>query len=135
MGSGTLISIKQPGHRFKMHEFSLCQRVIGIVLNKVREMDQDAKKLSAITLCIGQLAGVDVESMQFWFPVAAKNTSLSGVGLKILIESARARCVTCDNEYEVAQFYAVCPQCQSYEKDIICGQEMLVDHIEFEMKK
>ncbi|WP_395946651.1 hydrogenase maturation nickel metallochaperone HypA [Caedibacter taeniospiralis] len=118
-----------------MHEFSLCQRVISIVLKKTQEMDQDAKKVSAITLRIGQLAGVDVESMQFWFPVAAKNTSLSGASLKILIKSARACCVTCNNEYEVVQFYAACPQCQSYEKDIICGREMLVDHIEFEMKK
>lgn len=114
-----------------MHEFSLCQRVISIVLKKTQKMDQDAKQVSVITLRIGQLAGVDVESMRFWFPVAAKGTSLSGTSLKMLIEPAIARCVTCNNEYEVAQFYAACPQCQSYEKDIICGQEMLVDHIEF----
>ncbi|MBK2125199.1 hydrogenase maturation nickel metallochaperone HypA [Fangia hongkongensis] len=113
-----------------MHEFSLCQGIIDI-LNK-EEVLTDATAVSKINLSIGKLSGVDIESLKFWFPVAAKNTPLESAELLVSEEPAKAKCESCEICYEIEQYYSACPLCGSYEKHILSGQEMLVKNVEVE---
>ncbi|WP_151193032.1 hydrogenase maturation nickel metallochaperone HypA [Cysteiniphilum sp. JM-1] len=114
-----------------MHEFSLCQSVITIVLDKAKSMGYEAQAVRQIELCVGQLAGVDIESMRFWFPVAAKDTPLAQSTLNIMAQLAWAHCLTCTHDYQLSKFYHACPKCQSHDKEILTGQDMLVEKIEF----
>ncbi|WP_440615474.1 hydrogenase maturation nickel metallochaperone HypA [Cysteiniphilum sp. 6C5] len=114
-----------------MHEFSLCQSVINIVLDKAKSMGYASQAVRRIELRVGLLAGVDVESMRFWFPVAAKDTPLAQSILNITVQPALAHCVTCAHEYQLSKFYDACPKCQSHDKEILTGQDMLVEKIEF----
>jgi len=111
-----------------MHEFSLCQSVISIA--KKAAID-NSKEVSKVVVKIGNLAGVDIESLEFWFPVAAKESILEQAKLEIIHEQAIAKCKTCEHEFELTKLYEQCPNCGSFEKDILKGKDMLVESIVF----
>ena len=116
-----------------MHEFSLCRSVIKIVEKQV-EFNSETHRISKVILSVGVLAGVDVESMAFWFPVAAKSSILKNTKLKIETDEAKALCSHCHNIYSLTQLYQSCVHCQSYDKKILSGQQMNVKNIELTAK-
>lgn len=111
-----------------MHEFSLCQSVINIAK---KAAENNSKKVSRVVVKIGNLAGVDVESFEFWFQVAAKDSVLEQARLEIIHEQAIAKCKACEREFELTRLYEQCPNCGSFEKDILKGKDMLVESIVF----
>ncbi|MBK2296692.1 hydrogenase maturation nickel metallochaperone HypA [Francisella philomiragia] len=111
-----------------MHEFSLCQSVINIAK---KAAENNSKKVSKVVVKIGNLAGVDVESFEFWFPVAANDSVLEQAKLEIIHEQAIAKCKACEHEFELTRLYEQCPNCGSFEKDILKGKDMLVESIVF----
>lgn len=111
-----------------MHEFSLCQSVINIAK---KAAENNSKKVSKVVVKIGNLAGVDVESFEFWFPVAAKDSVLEQAKLEIIHEQAIAKCKACEHEFELTRLYEQCPICGSFEKDILKGKDMFVESIVF----
>lgn len=113
---------------FTVHEFSLCRRIINIVENAVARTPEQV--VHKVVLCIGELAGVDIASLKFWFPVAARNSRLQEAALEILHEKAEALCTNCHCQYVLVRYDACCPNCQSFEKEILSGQEMQVKNIE-----
>lgn len=111
-----------------MHEFSLCQSVINIAEKTPKD---SSKQIAKVIVKIGTLAGVDVESFEFWFPVAAKDSVLKQAKLEIIHEQAIAKCKACEHEFELTKLYEQCPNCGSFEKDILKGKDMLVESIVF----
>lgn len=111
-----------------MHEFSLCQSVISIAKKAAND---NSKEVSKIIVKVGKLAGVDTESFEFWFPVAAKDSSLEQAKLELIIEDAIAKCNSCNQEFTITKLYEPCPNCGSFEKNILKGKDMLVESIIF----
>ncbi|AIT10303.1 hydrogenase nickel incorporation protein HypA [Candidatus Francisella endociliophora] len=111
-----------------MHEFSLCQSVISIAKKASKD---NSKEVSKIIVKVGNLAGVDTESFEFWFPVAAKDSVLEQAKLEIIYEQAVAKCKACEHEFELTKLYEQCPSCGSFEKDLLKGKDMLVESIVF----
>jgi hydrogenase nickel incorporation protein HypA/HybF len=111
-----------------MHEFSLCQSVISIAEKTPKD---SSKQIAKVIVKIGTLAGVDIESFEFWFPVAAKDSVLEQAKLEIVIEEAQAKCNNCDQLFKLTKLYEQCPNCGSFEKDIRKGKDMLVESIVF----
>ncbi len=107
-----------------MHEFSLCESIIKQV---EKSNYHQLKNIAEITLEIGSLAGVDIESLCFWFPVVANK--LSGRELHLIVNSIQgvARCDKCLNEYELYSLYDPCPNCASFGNyKILQGRELLI---------
>lgn len=111
-----------------MHEFSLCQNIIDIVIPSVPK-DRQAK---SIVLTIGALSQVDVDSLAFWFPVAAKNTVLAKTKLHIETEAAYATCHTCQKHYAIQTLYDACPHCDCGGNPVVSGQRLQVKSVEIE---
>ncbi|ASG67014.1 putative hydrogenase nickel incorporation protein HypA 2 [Francisella halioticida] len=109
-----------------MHEFSLCQSVISIAEKIPKD---SSKQIAKVIVKIGTLAGVDIESFEFWFPVATKESILEQAKLEIIHEQAIAKCKVCEYEFELTKLYEQCPSCGSFEKDILKGKNMLVESI------
>lgn len=109
-----------------MHEFSLCQNIANIVIDNAQKENRLVKE---IVLKIGELAGVDVESLSFWFPVAVKDTDIKDAKLRLEYQKGEAQCNNCSEIYGLSQLYQSCPKCESYDKKILKGQELLVESI------
>lgn len=112
-----------------MHEFSLCQSISRIIDEAIVDRDVKVRK---VVLAIGDLAGVDVDSLLFWFPVACKDKIYADVLVEVAPVQADMRCLNCHQVSELKTLYDACPHCQSYEREIISGREMYVKNIEVE---
>ncbi|MBT8189021.1 MAG: hydrogenase maturation nickel metallochaperone HypA [Bacteroidia bacterium] len=83
-----------------------------------------------IGLEIGELAGVEMDALEFIWPVAVKGTVLENAKKTIDRPDGKARCMECEQLYPIHNHYDNCPECKSYFKEIISGQELRVSYLE-----
>lgn len=107
-----------------MHEFSLCE---GIIKQVVRANHEQTDNLATVTIEVGKLAGVDIESLSFWFPVVAGKLNCPELQLQINEVDGRARCNSCNHDFILQNLYDPCPSCGTFgDYQIMQGREMLI---------
>ena len=93
-----------------MHEISLVQAMLQ-QLSDLAAQNQ-ATKIIKITMEIGQMSGVVVDSFRFGFDVLSGNDDLvCGAELVIITPPVNYRCTRCDYAGEAAAQPDCCPQC------------------------
>lgn len=107
-----------------MHELSIVMSIVEIAEEETRKAG--AQKVESIELEIGNLAGVQIDSLEFAWEVAIKNTVLQQATYYIHQIPGKARCSDCGTEFEMQQLYDACPNCNEYFNDIIQGQELRI---------
>ena len=112
-----------------MHELGIMQSTIEMVEGQARA--NSAGKVHRITLRIGALAGVEIESLRFAFDVVAAGTIAEGSSLEIISVPALAHCKKCaaDFSFSSGPIFA-CPQCGDFSGDIRQGRELELSQIE-----
>ena len=105
-----------------MHEMSIAMNIIDIACKEAKK--EGASSISLIELDVGTLSGVMVDSLQFCYDSACKGTLAEGSVLQVNTVSAQAKCKKCDDLFEIESFMALCPECESYEIDIMQGREL-----------
>ena len=113
-----------------MHELSIA---LGIV--KIAEEESakaNANFVKAIELEIGSMSGIEMDSLEFAWPMAVKDTVLENARRDIDYIEAKARCLECETEFDIEHIYDECPNCKSYFKDIFRGKELRVKALEIE---
>lgn len=111
-----------------MHELSLAQALIQEVERiKTREK---ADSVVSVTLSIGALSGVDRESFEFIFPLAAEGTCLEGAALVIRETPARIRCEACGWEGVPDLAFFRCGTCGSSQVKITGGRDFLIESVQ-----
>jgi len=115
-----------------MHEVSLAQNLLQIVLDKAEEYK--AKKVTRIRIKVGKFAGVNSAALRFAFQQLSKKTIAQEASFQILSSSLLAKCRNCQKRFKVQQEYFACPKCNSQDLEIISGQELFVQDIEVEKK-
>ncbi len=111
-----------------MHELSIA---LGIV--KIAEKEVKKAKVNAVTkieLQIGTLSGIDLESLNFVWDSAVKDTVLENAIKEIEMIKAKGKCVDCDTEFDMKYIYDSCPNCNSNFKGILSGKELKVKALE-----
>lgn len=111
-----------------MHELSVALGIVKIAADETAKAG--AKQVELIELEIGDLAGIDFESLEFVWPVAVKDTVLEDAIKKITILEGKAKCVDCDAIFSIKHLYDSCPKCGSNFKGIIQGKELRVKALE-----
>lgn len=107
-----------------MHEFSLCE---GIISQVSRANQQNLSNIEQINLEIGKLAGVDLESLLFWFPVVAEKLNCKHIKLVVAEPIGIANCKSCSNDFELINLYDQCPHCNTFGNyEILQGRELIV---------
>ena len=107
-----------------MHEMSIVINILDIAQQQAQLAD--AHKVNSIEVEIGQLAGIEVDSLEFCFEVARRDYELaSEAELVIHRIEGLGFCHKCDKEVEVDFHIALCPDCGQGIK-ITRGQEMKV---------
>ena len=111
-----------------MHEMS-------IALNIVEIAEKEAKKaavseFAAIELEGGSLAGIEFSALDFVWESAVKDSVLEKAKKRVKKIQAIARCRDCTIEFPIDFVHDPCPNCESFEKEIVRGKELRVKSLE-----
>ncbi len=107
-----------------MHEMSIVAGVLKIVEDQARAAK--ATVINSIELEIGQLAGIEIASLQFCYEVAKKKTMAQDAELIVHSIPGRGHCPRCEKDFSVGFKMAVCPECEQAVMEIFQGRELRV---------
>ena len=111
-----------------MHELSVAMGIVTIAEEEAKKAS--AKNVEVIELEIGTLSGIELEALDFVWPMAVKNTILEDADRRITIVQAIGKCMDCNIEFEVENICDACPHCGGFLKGIIKGKELRVKALE-----
>ncbi|MFD1294817.1 hydrogenase maturation nickel metallochaperone HypA [Lutibacter holmesii] len=111
-----------------MHELSIALGIVKIAEDEIVKVN--AKKVIKIELVVGVLSGVELNSLNFVWSSAVKNTVLASAKKEVEVIVGKGRCKDCGVEFEMENIYDVCPKCGSNFKDILQGEELKVKTLE-----
>jgi hydrogenase nickel incorporation protein HypA/HybF len=113
-----------------MHELGIATQIVSVV-TRVKE-ENSADRVGLVTVDIGQLAGINRESLEFCFEAITRGTALEGARLKIEEFKPVGRCRKCGEEYEVRPDDFRCSACGSSDFDVLSGSEISIREVEVE---
>jgi hydrogenase nickel incorporation protein HypA/HybF len=113
-----------------VHEMSIAESVLQIIEDKARS--DGYAKVNAVWLEIGQLAGVETESLRFCFDVVARDTVARDARLEIIETAGQGWCMDCACNVAVTARYEPCPSCGSFQIEVTGGEEMRIKELEVE---
>ncbi len=113
-----------------MHEMGIASSVVDIVLQHVT--DAQAPLVRRVCVRVGELAGVQTESLAFCFEAIVAGTPLAGAALIVETVPAVRACRGCGERFGDSSFLAACPACGSAEVPFVSGSELTVSELELE---
>ena len=111
-----------------MHELSIALGIVKIAED--HRQKANAQKVDKIELEIGALSGVELDSLDFVWPIAVKDSALEKAEYLVDYIKGIALCIECGQEYPIEHLSDNCPTCKGYFKDIIAGKELRVKALE-----
>ncbi len=110
-----------------MHETSIAKRLLTHVLRLADE--HDAAAVNAVSLRIGEFAGIEPALLVSAFAQVAAGTIAAGASLKIKVVTLTVRCTSCDREFAPDGFRFQCEGCPGAEVTIVSGEELVLEDI------
>ncbi|MDR2123167.1 MAG: hydrogenase maturation nickel metallochaperone HypA [Flavobacteriaceae bacterium] len=107
-----------------MHELSVATSILRIAEEEVEKVK--GKKVKEITLKIGKLSGVELDSLKFAWEICMKGSVLEEAKLIITEPEGKAQCAECKTVFPLEKIYDVCTNCKSPFKEIISGKELKI---------
>lgn len=112
-----------------MHELAVTMNVLEIALRHA----ENAERVSAVHLVIGQLSSMIDDSVQFYWDIINQGTKAAGSKLTFKRIPAVLECHACHAQYAIAsRLDFTCPTCGGITVRVIAGEEFYVDSIEVE---
>jgi hydrogenase nickel incorporation protein HypA/HybF len=112
-----------------MHELSIAQSLVDSV--RAHASSRGGAAVMRIGVQVGELSGVDPESLRFSFDILIRGTDLEQATLDIEQVALRQRCEQCAQEFPVVEFTLVCPAC-GVATQLVSGNELQLTHLELE---
>ena len=109
-----------------MHEFALAQNIVETIKDQV---NKDLSKVVAINIDVGHFSGVMTDSLEFGLSVILTENDLPQVKININKIPTLAKC-KCGKEYEIKEIFENCEFCQSFNRKIISGMDIVINSIE-----
>ncbi len=116
-----------------MHEVSIALDMVEELIRIAEE--NDAKKVTSVSLRIGKISGIVTDSLKFAFDAVRLKYPLL-CSAEILIEEIPLiyKCLDCKKEIESEEIYfPACAGCKSYNLKIISGEEQHIQNLEIEV--
>ena len=107
-----------------MHELSIAQSIISLAENALKENSNAT--VSAVRIQVGELSGIEIESLQFSFSIIKADTILHNANLEVQIVEGEAVCNTCNHIFHLKSYGESCPNCKGYSLHVLKGKEMKV---------
>jgi hydrogenase nickel incorporation protein HypA/HybF len=114
-----------------VHELSIVASIVDSVTETLAAYPGAQAK--EVRLCVGALASVVEDSLQFCYEIATKDTPLDGSVLVVKILPVKMHCGRCDEDVEIASLQSFrCPRCDEPVTDMRQGRELQIDSIEID---
>jgi hydrogenase nickel incorporation protein HypA/HybF len=113
-----------------VHECSVVESIIKSVRKHADE--NNAKKVRAVSLVVGEMTGYMQESLDFYFKILTRDNDLAGCELKITYIKPLMKCNTCGKIFERTRFSFDCPDCKIPANMTKTGTEFYIESIEVE---
>ena len=113
-----------------MHELSLCLSLMQQV--EAIAAEQNASRVTGISLSIGPLSGVEPDLLRNAYPLATAGTIAEEAELTIESADVIVHCSQCDGETTVAPNKLVCGSCGDFRTRVISGDELTLMRLEFD---
>lgn len=114
-----------------MHELSIALEILDIVEREA--VKHGAAVVKQVNLRIGDLSGVETESLSFSFDAVKGEKELTrDTVLAIERLPVKIWCNPCEQEFEKAGHLIVCPQCESFDTKLLQGEEMEIADFEID---
>jgi hydrogenase nickel incorporation protein HypA/HybF len=107
-----------------MHEMTIAMNIVDIVCKQAN--DEKAHKINSVELEIGELSGIMIDSLEFCFEAACKNTIADGADLNIHTIKAQAFCKSCNINFNTDSAFSPCPTCDNFNFELIVGKELSI---------
>lgn len=111
-----------------MHEMGICQGILDASFEAAEAAQ--ATRIREIRISVGELTEVQEFALQFAFESLTPGTMAEGATLTVVEIPAKSRCNECGTEYEHDRFQMVCPQCSSFDVQLLQGRELQIDEID-----
>jgi hydrogenase nickel incorporation protein HypA/HybF len=111
-----------------MHELSIALGIVQLAEDEVNKAN--ARQVDTIELEIGAFSGIELDSFDYVWPVAVKNTVLEHSRKEISYIHGLGYCMDCQKEFSMEHLFDPCPSCGNYLKNIIKGRELRVVALE-----
>ena len=93
-----------------MHEYSITSSIIDIIEKIVSE--KKIKKVKRIDFELSPLAGIEPDSIKFYFGFLTENNNvLKGADLIFNKKTIKVICRSCNCEFEAGDLLSACPSC------------------------
>jgi hydrogenase nickel incorporation protein HypA/HybF len=114
-----------------MHELAIAQSIIDAVGEKAATCN--ATRIKSVRVLIGEASGIFTDSLAFNFEMLASLDSMLD-GARLLIDEVphRAHCRHCNSVFAVAHFVTQCPVCQTWDTEVVSGDELQILEMEIE---
>ena len=112
-----------------MHELGLVFQIAKVV-EEALSSEEDITAIDTVVVEIGEISSVVPHYFEACFPAAADRCPLFA-GAKLVIETipAVARCRVCGREFPVVENEGYCPDCGSFDKDLLSGREFNIKEV------
>lgn len=111
-----------------MHEMALAEGVLQTI--EAAAQQQGFSSVTCIWLEIGELAGVEIESLRFCFDAVTHGSLAEGARLEIMTIPGAGWCTHCAKRVPLHAIYDACSSCGAYQVQVIDGTEMRVKELE-----
>ena len=112
-----------------MHEMSIASSMLEAVQAESARL---GAHVFAVGVKIGELSGVDSESLRFCFDALVQDTDLAPLSLVIEHVPWQNRCPRCARDFTVRDYRTQCPQCGSADTVVAAGKELEFAYMEIE---
>jgi hydrogenase nickel incorporation protein HypA/HybF len=113
-----------------MHEFSIAESIINIAVDTMHK--NNGKILKEIELEIGTASGIEVSSLELALLSLLKHSFENNVLVNVTKIKAIAFCTICKTEFETAEPFPFCPDCNTFSSSLKQGKELKVKSIQIE---
>ena len=113
-----------------MHELAICQALMTQIESIARY--NHAVRVTAITVGMGPLAGVEEQLLKNAYPVASAGTVAADAELIVQLTPVCVRCSNCKKESTVPANHLVCAHCGDWRTTLVSGDELLLIRVELD---
>ena len=110
-----------------MHEIGIVKSMCKTVLDYAKQ--NNVKHIGEIVCQIGELSLVIPEYVEELYPLVVADTELRDTKLIIEIIPGMAECNHCDEIFNVVENEGYCPNCGSFDKEVLSGRDFQIKEI------
>jgi len=116
--------------QYGLHEMSIAASVLDAV--RAERALHGGARVTRAGLRIGELSGVEVESLRFCLEVMASGSDLADTGFEIECAPWTRRCRACGVQFRVLEAHPACSACRSADTEASGGDQLELSFLELE---